>query len=434
MARMSLSASTYRCVTDVSKGCHRSPLRRCLLELVPAECKPPVNNAENRARDGGPKAAANVVVHAGFVVTGVVTTMLGPLLPVLISRWSLSDARAGLFFSAQYFAALAGALTLSSLLVWRGYKMVLVAGFALIALGVSTLVLGNQMMGLAATGVYGYGLGLILSATNLWVAEVAGARRAAAISIVNVAWGLGAIACPALVAFAHKANAVPTMLVCIGACAGAAAVTLAMMDVEPRSNASTEGMPARVLQPIRKMIAIPLGAFFFLYVGCESSVGGWTAALAKRMGSSRDNMWALAPMFFWGGLLVGRVFVPMILRRVKEQNLLTAGLIVGAIGNLALVEVRTFETAAVCGIAIGLGFSSVYPILVSSLVRNFGDRAKRMASIMFPLASLGGASMPWLVGMISTQAGGLRAGLMVPLAGCVVLVALMPVLRRQAFA
>jgi FHS family glucose/mannose:H+ symporter-like MFS transporter len=389
---------------------------------------------QNIAQDGGPGTAADVVVHAGFAIAGVVTTMLGPLLPVLINRWSLTDARAGLFFSAQYFAALAGALTLSTLLVWRGYKMVLVTGFALIAVGVSTMVLGNQTMGFVATGVYGYGLGLILSATNLWVAEIAGSRRAAAISIVNVAWGLGAIACPALVACAQKASVVPAVLAGVGILAGAIAVILAAMDVEPRTAKSRDGNPEPPVLPIRKAIAVPLGALFFFYVGCESSVGGWIAALAKRMGASPGDMWALTPMFFWGGLLVGRVFVPVILRHVKEQNLLAAGLIAGAIGNLALIEARTFAIAAACGVAIGLGFSSVYPILVSSLVRCFGERAKRVGSIMFPLGSLGGASIPWLVGVISTQAGGLRSGLMVPLAACVVMIALMPVLRRHAFA
>lgn len=407
---------------------------RCLGAGYPSECKLPMSIAENIAQQGGrgPRAAASAVVHAGFAVSGVVTTMLGPLLPVLISRWSLTDARAGIFFSAQYFAALAGAVTLSTLLAWRGYRLVFVGGFALMAVGTSTLLHGNLMMAFAATGVYGYGLGLILSATNLWVAEIGGARRAAAISIVNVAWGLGAISCPALVAFAQKLHAVPALLTCVGVLAGTAAATLAGMNLDPRSNVSADGARAPALPPIRAIVAIPLGALFFLYVGSESSVGGWTAALAKRMQTSSGDTWALAPMFFWGGLMVGRICVPMILRRVKEQNLLVAGLVVGAIGNLGLIEVKTFGTAAVCGVAIGLGFSSVYPILVAFLVKCFGERAKRASSVMFPLASLGGASMPWLVGEISTQAGGLRAGLTVPLAACVLMIALMQVLRRGA--
>ena len=395
-----------------------------------------MSDAKNivRQSERGPGVAANIVVHAGFAVTGVITTLLGPLLPVLINRWALTDARAGAFFSAQYFAALAGAVTLSTLLAWRGYKLVFVGGFALIAVGISALLHGNLMMGFAATGVYGYGLGLILSATNLWVAETAGPRRAAAISIVNVAWGLGAISCPALVAFAQNVHAVSALLTGLGALAGAAALTLATMNLEPRSDVQAGTTSAIALPPIRKMIAVPLGVFFFLYVGSESSVGGWTAALAKRMQVGTGDMWALAPMFFWGGLMMGRIFVPMILRRVKEQNLIMAGLALGAIGNLALIEAKTFGMAAICGIAIGLGFSSVYPILVAFLVKFFGERAKVASSVMFPLASLGGASMPWLVGEISTRAGGLRAGLTVPLAACVLMIALTQLLRREAFA
>lgn len=111
-----------------------------------------------------------------------------------------------------------------------------------------------------------------------------------------------------------------------------------------------------------------------------------------------------------------------------------AGLALGAIGNLALIEAKAFGMAAICGIAIGLGFSSVYPILVAFLVKFFGERAKVASSLMFPLASLGGASMPWLVGEISTRAGGLRAGLTVPLAACVLMIALTQLLRREAFA
>ncbi len=42
--------------------------------------------------------------------------------------------------------------------------------------------------------------------------------------------------------------------------------------------------------------------------------------------------------------------------------------------------------------------------------------------------------MPWLVGEISTRAGGLRAGLTVPLAACVLMIALTQLLRREAFA
>jgi fucose permease len=40
---------------------------------------------------------------------------------------------------------------------------------------------------------------------------------------------------------------------------------------------------------------------------------------------------------------------------------------------------------------------------------------------MFALSSLGGATVPWLVGALSSRFGSLRVGLTVPLLGCVVM-------------
>src|SRR4030088_1857470 len=80
-------------------------------------------------------SAASLVLHGGFVVTGIITTLIGPLLPILISRWSLTDQRAGLFFTAQFCGSMAGVASLGWL-IKRGYRHAFVCGFSLIAAGV----------------------------------------------------------------------------------------------------------------------------------------------------------------------------------------------------------------------------------------------------------------------------------------------------------
>ncbi|MGB8849059.1 MAG: hypothetical protein WCC76_05040 [Candidatus Acidiferrales bacterium] len=112
--------------------------------------------------------AANVVVHAGFVLAGIVTTLLGPILPILIARWSLSDEHAGLFFTLQFLGNIAGILSLGALISRRGYGATLAIGFGLIAAGIAALNSGSELAALAATALFGYGLGLTLSGTNLW--------------------------------------------------------------------------------------------------------------------------------------------------------------------------------------------------------------------------------------------------------------------------
>jgi FHS family glucose/mannose:H+ symporter-like MFS transporter len=169
-----------------------------------------------------------------------------------------------------------------------------------------------------------------------------------------------------------------------------------------------------------------------LYVGTENSIGGWGAAFAKRVGGGSGNAWELAPMFFWVGLIAGRTLVTAFLHRVGEKPFVIAGLILAGLANGALLRVSGFRAAIACLVVIGVGLASVYPSLIASMVGYYGTRARRGGNILFGLASVGGATMPWVVGFISTHAASLRAGLLAPLVGCVVMLALQLALPATA--
>jgi len=376
----------------------------------------------------------NSLVHSGFVVAGVLTTLLGPILPILIARWSITDERAGLFFTLQFCGNLAGIASLGSIIRRGGYRHMFTIGFAFMALGVGALGVGQERIGLLATGLYGYGLGLILPGTNLWVAEAALDRRAAALSLLNLSWGIGAIGCPALVMVVERSHRLGLLLFGLAGCSALLALAFALMDVEPRSQATASGWLLRAAPAVRARTACVLGALFFLYVGGETSIGGWAAALARRLGARPGNPWELAPLCFWAGLLAGRALGPLILRRITERAMLTAGLLFAAVSNGTLLGAATFRGAVICLVAIGLGFACIYPLLVASLVGLYGKQASRVGSVIFSLASLGGATMPWLVGFTSTKAGSLRVGLLVPLIACLVMVSLVKPLHSQTLA
>jgi MFS transporter, FHS family, glucose/mannose:H+ symporter len=376
-------------------------------------------------------SAASVVLHAGYVVAGIVTTLIGPILPILISRWSLSDQRAGLFFTAQFCGSMLGVSTLGALL-GRGYRYAFVCGFSLIAAGVAGLSLGSYPAALAAAALFGCGLGQALSATNLWVAEVAKARRVAALSILNLAWGIGAIASAPLVLLAQRREATPWLLYAIASASALTALILLAMNLEP---AVTEGdqRRSRPRENISVRSSVNLAALFFLYVGSENSIAGWIASLTKRMHPDSGDLWALAPLFFWGGILAGRALVPLVPFRWRERALLASGLILAAVGICLLLRAKTFASIATCVSAAGLGFAGIFPILVAWLVKAYGQNSRRIGAIMFSFAGMGGATMPWLVGLTSTGTGSLRAGLLLPLAGCVVMFALIASMREPAF-
>ena len=378
-------------------------------------------------------SAASIVLHAAFVVTGVATTLIGPILPIFIAHWSLSDQRAGLFFTAQFCGSMVGVASIRWL-IGRGYRQAFACGFILIAAGVAGLNLRSNVACLGATFVFGCGLGQALSTGNLWVAEIYKTRRVAALSILNLQWGIGAIACAPLVMLAQRHEATPMLLYAVGASSALTAVILAGMNLEPAETSEGEEQPKLVLrESISRRSTLSLAALFFLYVGSESSVAGWVALLTKQMNSDSGDLWALAPMFFWGGLMAGRALVPILPLRRFERTLLASGLILAAAGICLLLRARTFASVAFSVTAAGLGLAAIYPILVAWLVKAFGERSRRIGAIMFALAGMGGAVMPWFVGLTSTGTGSLRAGLLVPLAGCLAMLALIATMLEPPF-
>jgi len=368
------------------------------------------------------------VIHAAFAATGIVTVLLGPILPILISRWSLSDERAGLFFTTQFCGQLAGCLSTGVLipLRGRGYRLTFAIGFAFIALGVAALGLGDAHAGLAGTALYGYGLGLALTGGNLWVAEIFPQRRATAVSILNVTWTIGAIACGPLVMLAEDLHVLAKFLMGVALFHALCALLIGAWDIEPLER-GTDELDAGDVAPRTRLIgaaAFALGGLFFLYVGTESAVGGWVAAYANRVESISAVMAALTPAFFWCGLAAGRALAPVALRSLaahkeREKILLGCGVSLAAVASGALLFAPTYRAASLCATLAGLGLACVYPILVGWLVRIYGVQARRFGSVIFATGSLGGATLPWLVGAISTHSGALRAGLVVPIAACV---------------
>jgi MFS transporter, FHS family, glucose/mannose:H+ symporter len=376
--------------------------------------------------------SASVVMHGGIVVAGIVTTLLGPILPILIARWSLSDERAGLFFTAQFCGSMLGVASIGPL-IQRGYRRTFVCGFALIAAGVAGLNLGNTLASLAAAAVFGCGLGQVLSAANLWVAEVAKDRRLAALSILNLMWGIGAIASSPLVMLAQRHGATSGLLYAIAVSSALTGVILARMHLEPGTARGEEEQVRPRLSSISLRSTLSLALLFFLYVGSENSVAGWVAALTKRMSTGSGELWALTPMFFWGGVLTGRALVPLLPMRRTERRLLASSLTLAFAGVFLLLRARTFAGVAICVTVSGLGFAAIYPVLISWLVKAFGERSRRLGAIMFALAAMGGATMPWFVGLTSTATGSLRAGLLIPLAGCGLMIALITIMTESPF-
>jgi fucose permease len=165
-------------------------------------------------------------------------------------------------------------------------------------------------------------------------------------------------------------------------------------------------------------------ALIFIYVGTEAAIGGWIAAYAQRLGATAQSYWALTPSLFYAGLLTGRAAASVFLRRISETRLILFSLI-GAVGGILVIILgQGLLTISIGAGLAGFGLAAVFPTTFALFTQRCGAAATRIAGMLFVLASLGGAVIPWLVGRTSDVYGNLRIGLIVPLLGSVLMIAL----------
>jgi MFS transporter, FHS family, glucose/mannose:H+ symporter len=385
------------------------------------------------AQDRGRRNVLSLL-FAGFILSGIATTIVGPMLPLFIRRWSLDDGQAGLFSTIQFSAAWIGTLASSAIASWRGYRPALVLGYALMGGGLAVLNADTHAVALAATATFGFGYGLITPGSNLFVAELGGPKSASLLSLLNFTWGVGAMACSPLLAVALKHNALGGLLVGFGVFGAALVLGLSFASFGVQEH-NKEADAAEAASPgVGLPITLALAALFFIYVAMENGIGIWAAEFAKRLAGGITSLTTLAPMFFYAGLTSGRAVAPLALRRIAERKLVLDALGLAATGTIVLIAAPALKIAIVAVFFAGLGCASVYPIYIAWLSRWYGARAKKIGGVLFALASLGGSVGPWLIGFVSKLSASLRIGLLVPLFCALIMVVVVLLLRRRTAA
>jgi FHS family glucose/mannose:H+ symporter-like MFS transporter len=236
-------------------------------------------------------------------------------------------------------------------------------------------------------------------------------------ALLNLSWSAGAIACAPLLAASARHGGPGTFLTGLAISLATVALLAAFLAGKAAESApSAAEIPRQDHAPVPGFTTfIFLGLLFFLYVGCENALGGWVASHAQRIGGG--SLWLLTPSLFWGGLLLGRALLPAALRMAREIEILLASMLLSATGTFLLLSAQSGAALAGATAASGLGLGAVYPLFIAHMTATFATKARRFGAVFFSLSSCGGALLPWLVGAISAHHSSLRAGLIVPFAG-----------------
>lgn len=354
-------------------------------------------------------------LYLGFAGTGVGVALPGALLPLLLRRWSLGDARGGLLLFCFFLATTTGALAS------RGRMNRSIArGALLTSAGAVWLGFASRDWGFGAIALYGLGLGIAMTSTSLLVSREFPEERRVEMMRLNLLWAAGACAGPWLAlggqALKAGAHAVRPLHVLLGLAAFFAAfalwVWLALENLSPDTSEQPEESVSRLSPKPWPLAQIPLILLILVFcaTGIESSTGGWLAAYAQRLGETARTTIGAATAF-WVGLLSSRLINSLrVSARLSERIVLpvSAGLAAAGLGILVAWPGAAASVGA--ALMVGFGVGPVYPLLLSIVLR------QRETRVVFVLAGVGSSALPLATGALSGWMHSLSAGLCVPLA------------------
>ncbi len=353
------------------------------------------------------------LVYAGFTATGVSLALPGGLMPWLLAHWSLQDSQAGLLLFLFFIGGTSGALLTRGALRWS-----VVRGAACTALGAAWLPFATRHTAYAAILLYGLGLGITMTSISLLQARRFVADCAAEMTRLNLLWAIGACCGPWLILHdglldgTHARN----VLLTIALSFGLFALLTAAFERDAPTQPPTQSPSTSRWSRWRLAAPFPLLLLVFSITGVESSSGGWLATYAQR-GNHSLGITIGAPTCFWAGLLVSRLLHSSSrVSNAARHFLLTWNIVLMAAALASLILFHASPVMLTAAFTIGFTAGPMYPLLLALVLEH------DTGPTVFVLAGLGSAAIPFLTGTLSTSAGSLRTGLLVPTvaAGCMI--------------
>ena len=345
-------------------------------------------------------------LHFGFILTGIGTTLLGCILPVLSVDWHLNDSSTGFLLAAQFAGSSCGALWVRSHLY-----LTILRGYALMIAGALAIALSHGHIAPPLFFIFGLGMGSAMTATSMLVARICSNTRAASLSWLNASWGFGAVICPIIVTLWERHRSAISFFWVM---AFLISFSLLLLSLQYRylsgfhdDLTSSQNLRAKLV------LLIPFGIFAFLYVGVEASISSWMMTFVHRLHISSTFIAPIATSFFWIALLVGRTAAPAILKRISESRLLTISLSLVLVSNVLLLLSYTSAMNVTGAMLIGLMLAPIFPLCLSRVLAITSRPSE--SRWVFAVSGLGGAVLPWMTGQVAAFGGSLRIGLLVPL-------------------
>lgn len=302
----------------------------------------------------------------------------------------------------------------------RGKFPVMIIGSVLMAAGAALFGRTSSFaVVFAAIFLMGAGGGLTEGVAMAAVADLyGGPRRTAMLNWAQVAFALGAVTSPFVIAelissgLDWRLGYIGTAVMCMISAFGAMAVAARRLEVVHVSHEEHEGWPKLLSDHL--LIALSIG--ILLYVGAESGQYSWAATYFREALKASAPLAASSVAFFWGGVGAGRITATWVSRYISEVSLICFTLAFTAVSQIILLALHAPIPGLAAVFAFGFFLGPVWPTILARAGEAFPRQSGTVFGILVAMGAVGSAIVPPIVGWVGDMAG-IRTALSI----CVVL-------------
>lgn len=264
---------------------------------------------------------------------------------------------------------------------------------------------------IAMSASWGLGAGAIDASLNNYAANHFSAR---VMNWLHACFGVGASIGPAIMTFAVAQG--------FGWRAGFWSIGLMLLALaiyfvatrqiwsQPSAHTHEAGSGTTRSAPFGETLRLPLTwlgiLLFFVYTGAEVSTGQWVFSLLTQSRGVATGLAGSWISFYWASLTVGRFLFGLAVQRVAPTTLLR-WCMGGALLSALLIWINGALWITFGGIMLmGLTLAPQFPLLISATPHYLGQRhAANGVGLQVASASLGGAILPSMVGVLASHYG-----------------------------
>jgi len=375
------------------------------------------------------------VVFLTFFVMSLLTNILGPIVPDIISSFHVSLTAAG-FLAFAFFIAYGVMSIPAGFLVERfTEKPVMILAFLAGTLGsLSFALLPEYRVAVASLFVIGAGMATLQVAINPLLRVSGGEEHYAFNSaLAQLVFGSASFISPRIYSYlvlnlknsSSSRNVflrvlrrlTPTDLPWVSMYWTFAFFTLLMIAVlllsrfpQVQHTAEERAGSLEMYRALARKRVVWMYFFaMFAYVGCEQGTADWISQfLSQYHGFDPHTTGATAVSWFWG-LLTAGCFLGLLLLKIFDSRKVLIGASFGALFCLSAALFGPASVSVIAFPAIGLFASVMWPIVISLALNSVAEHHGSFSGIL-STAIIGGALVPVIIGRVGDRIG-LRGGL-----------------------